>query len=336
MKHIEISPKDLIFTRWSEFESFSDLEQTSDRAYWKKLPPIVVLKHPKKEAYLIYNGNHRAMVAKSKGLKVKAFLVETEEDLSKIPLNESMYYAHPEYYQKYDTAVERLIQKNEIFQKIQNDKMAENRHLPETAVLLQTKAHTVIRDSIGLLEENACKKILDLSCGIGENMVFLSKKGFMVYGLDTSDIRLSIVKNKIRKHNLVGAHVKKGNMRQILFNDSEFDAVIASAGIFQQTMEQAKKTIIEANRVLRKDGLFILQVLSKNVPNYGKGIMVEKDTFISFDSLRGNVPCHYFSKEEIEKELAPLFKVIKIYPEYTHKGQVKDVPMKWNIISKKE
>ena len=64
--------------------------------------------------------------------------------------------------------------------------------------------------------------------------------------------------------------------------------------------------------------------------------MVEKDTFINFDSVQGNAPCHYFSKEEIEKELAPLFKVIKIYPEYKHKNQANDMPIKWNIIAKKE
>ena len=254
MKEIEINPKDLIFTRWSEFESFSDLEQMPTQEYWEKVPPIIVLKHPEKEAYLIYNGNHRAMVAKRKGINVKALLVETEEDLPRIPLDESMYYAYPEYYQKYGTAVERLIQKSEVFKKLQDDKIAENQYLPETALLLQTEIHPVIKDSICLLEENACKKLLDLSCGTGENIVFLSKKGFRAHGLETSDIRLSIAKNKIKKHNLVGSQVKKGNMRKVPFKDCEFDAAIVSSGIYQQTMEQIKKTITEANRVLSKKG----------------------------------------------------------------------------------
>ncbi len=331
MKKIKIKPEDLIFTRWSEFESFSSLEKVPTATYWKKVSPIIVLKHPQKKAYLIYNGNHRALIAKKKKLKVKALLVESEEDLSKIPPEESIYESSPEHYQNYDTAIKRLIQKSEIFYKKQKSKPKDN-----MKARLQTKVIPLVKDNVNLLKESGCKKLLELNFRTGTNLVYLSEKGFRVYGIDTSDEMLHIAKNTIKQNHLKGTQVKKGNMRNIPFKDNEFDAVIASNGIFNQTIEQIKKAIKETHRVLKKDGLFFFNVLTKEFPDYGKGILVEKDTFIDSDNSNGSIPKHYFSKEEIKKELTPLFKILKIYPEYSYQGQTKTVPMEWNIIAKKE
>jgi len=330
MKAIEVKPKDLVFTRWSEFESFSSLEQVPKSEYWKVVPPIIVLKHPQKKAYLIYNGNHRAMVAKNKKLKVRALLVESEEDLPRIPPEESMYESAPEHYQKYDAAIKRLIQKSEVFCK----KQTNSKDSPEAEHHI--KIMPFIKNNVSLLKKNGCKKVLELSLGTGINSIYLSKKGFMVYGIDSSGTMIHIAQNLINQNSIKDLVIKKGNMRNIPFKDNEFCAVIASSGLSNQTMDQAKKTVKETHRVLRKDGLFIFNVLAKSFPGYGEGILVEKDTFIDSRSSDGGMPRHYFSKEEIEQEIAPQFKMLKSYPDYSYNGQIKSSPMKWNIVAKKE
>lgn len=119
MRQIKIKTKDLIFTRITKIneKTISELRGLPRTQYWDKLPAIVVLKHPAKKAYLIYNGNHRAFVAKTKNLKANALLVETEKDLSKIPPSETMFYSYPKYYRKLETAIKRLIQKSKICRK---------------------------------------------------------------------------------------------------------------------------------------------------------------------------------------------------------------------------
>lgn len=94
-------------------------------------------------------------------------------------------------------------------------------------------------------------KCLDLGCGIGQYSKQLIKYGYDVISSDISDIAL----NKVKSFN---ENVVKLDMRDKLpFPDNEFDLVFANLSIHYFSDEDTRKLMLEINRILKEDGLFI-------------------------------------------------------------------------------
>jgi ubiquinone/menaquinone biosynthesis C-methylase UbiE len=105
-------------------------------------------------------------------------------------------------------------------------------------------------------------KILDLCCGYGRHTYSLSKTGdYKITGVDLSDDYLKIAK---RKFSTPDIDYFKGDMRNLSFEDC-FDAVInlfTSFGFFENDDEN-EKVLKEVNKVLKKNGLFLLDYENK-------------------------------------------------------------------------
>jgi len=105
-------------------------------------------------------------------------------------------------------------------------------------------------------------KILDLCCGYGRHTYSLSKAGdYKMTGVDLSDDYLKIAKSKFSASNI---DYFKGDMRNLSFEDC-FDAVInlfTSFGFFDSDDEN-EKVLKEINKVLKKNGLFLLDYENK-------------------------------------------------------------------------
>jgi len=63
-------------------DSFTYLINAIYQGRWDELEPIVVMKHPRDEAYVILDGNHRVALAKRYNLPLKAYLIENQSDLN--------------------------------------------------------------------------------------------------------------------------------------------------------------------------------------------------------------------------------------------------------------
>ncbi len=105
-------------------------------------------------------------------------------------------------------------------------------------------------------------KILDLCCGYGRHTYSLSKAGdYKMTGVDLSDDYLKMAKSKFSAPNI---DYFKGDMRNLSFEDC-FDAVInlfTSFGFFDSDDEN-EKVLKEVNKVLKKNGLFLLDYENK-------------------------------------------------------------------------
>lgn len=119
MKNISLDPAQLIFTRKTKLNTrvLDALYSLPRKDFRKRIRPIVVLKHPKKGRYLVYNGNHRGLVAKARKIKVNAILVKTDEDLANLPCSESMFDSCAKHYRVLNAARARLLKKSELFKK---------------------------------------------------------------------------------------------------------------------------------------------------------------------------------------------------------------------------
>ncbi|TET58632.1 class I SAM-dependent methyltransferase [Candidatus Bathyarchaeota archaeon] len=107
--------------------------------------------------------------------------------------------------------------------------------------------------------------VLDLCCGTGRHSILLTGQGWDMVGLDMSanllrKARHSMDENKIR------FPLVRGDMRQLPFKSKVFSAVVnmfTSFG-YLPSEEEDMKCLEEITRVLRQDGLFLLDVVNKN------------------------------------------------------------------------
>lgn len=108
---------------------------------------------------------------------------------------------------------------------------------------------------------NESKKILDMGCGEGTRLAMLYKnsktQGKQLIGVDASEIAVKLAKEKYPK-----MHFLTGNLQRLPFKEGEFD-LLYSAYVFEHLINP-EQVLIEAKRVLEKDG--ILMIIA---PNFG-------------------------------------------------------------------
>jgi len=115
---------------------------------------------------------------------------------------------------------------------------------------------------VEVLKLNSSSRLLELCCGFGRHAFEISKlANCQIVGLDLSDDFLSMAKENYSSPNI---QYFKGDMRHIQLND-HFDAVtnlFTSFGFFE-CEEDNEKVIIEVNRILKENGLFLLDYENK-------------------------------------------------------------------------
>lgn len=97
------------------------------------------------------------------------------------------------------------------------------------------------------------KKILDMGCGDGEDLIFYKSKGAIVYGLDASKELINLAKQRLPNVNLEICSFENTPYKNIFFD------IVASKYAFQHSyeMEPIYKEVV---RILKKKGLFIFLV----------------------------------------------------------------------------
>jgi SAM-dependent methyltransferase len=102
--------------------------------------------------------------------------------------------------------------------------------------------------------------VLDLACGTGRHTIPLRNQGYTIVGLDASAKLLRLGKQRDG-----GAMLVCGDMRFLPFTEAAFSTVISmdtSVG-YLPTNEEDVEGIAEVRRVLRRDGVFIIDVFNR-------------------------------------------------------------------------
>lgn len=134
-------------------------------------------------------------------------------------------------------------------------------------------------------------KILDLGCGMGATISYLyNKYNIKAVGIDPSEKLLSIA-----RENCDFADFVKGFGDVLPFEDERFDCVIAECTL--SLMKDLNATIQEVNRVLTKNGWFVVtDVYSKN-----PSALQELESY-SFQSCMRGLHDLNLLQQKIEKE----------------------------------
>lgn len=138
------------------------------------------------------------------------------------------------------------------------DELNENNSKPVNALLEKIlKAHHVA-------------SVLDLTCGTGSQVFWLSSAGFEVIGSDISLSMLKIAKQKAKLNNLK-IKFTQGDCRTV--HAGSFDAVITIFNaIGHLTREDFKLTLKNINRNLNPGGLYIFDIFNLDYLKTGNNI----------------------------------------------------------------
>lgn len=187
-------------------------------------------------------------------------------------------------------------------------------------------------------------RIVEAGCGLGRYVVYLSKMGFDIEGVEISGDTVDVIKRR-----LPDLKVIQGNISRLPYADNSISGVI-SLGVVEHFIDGPELPLREMNRVLKPDCFAIITVPSLNyirMLKYKSGYYALKVRLKQIDFIRrlfgkellhkkviGNRKYKYmpyivsgeffeylFAKEEFEGELVKVgFKIIESVPIATMDG----------------
>jgi len=170
---------------------------------------------------------------------------------------------------------------------------------------LLTNVIPLVKESVNILKDRKANKVLDLCFGTGRHTIFLVKHGFEVHGIDISEEAKRITEQACPEANL-----QVGDIHNLPYANSEFDAIIAVHCLHHNTRSGLTKCIDELSRVLKKNGILVMTLVSTKDSRYGKGNEIEPNTFKNPTDLHeSDVPHHYSDEKEVD-EILTNFKII--------------------------
>ena len=157
-------------------------------------------------------------------------------------------------------------------------------------------------------ESGSIRRVLDIGCGIGRHVCHLAQHGFEVYASDHSESAIRTCQEWLQSQTL-SAEVWCGEMEEIPYPNSTFDACIAFNSIYHGTFGRLEGVIKILHGKLRTGGECLVTLPSRENRMYGRGEYLGPNTYLSpgmYDQLfshdgeRG-VPHHFCSREEVER-----------------------------------
>ncbi|MGV8086934.1 MAG: methyltransferase domain-containing protein [Candidatus Woesearchaeota archaeon] len=114
-----------------------------------------------------------------------------------------------------------------------------------------------------IFSKNKINTVLDLGCGAGRNLFFLTKTGFTTYGMDYAPEGVKLLKSKLKSLKLKSDVIQGSFYDPLPYSDSMFDAVISVQSLQHGTEKKILAAITEISRVLKPNGLIFITLAGR-------------------------------------------------------------------------
>lgn len=132
---------------------------------------------------------------------------------------------------------------------------------------IQKERYLVHPYILSLLKELDCqgKRVLEVGCGVGSDLVYLAERGALVTGIDLSPKSITLAKKHCRCFGMK-AKLLCADAERLPFRDNSFD-IVYSMGVLHHT-PMIQKAISEIYRVLNPGSEAIVMLYHKNFFTY--------------------------------------------------------------------
>ncbi len=174
---------------------------------------------------------------------------------------------------------------------------------------------------VDLFRNHNVVKILDLGCGTGRHLVFLSRMGFEMYGFDASPRALSLAQQWLDEEGLT-ADIRTHRMEEPFpYEGGFFDAVISIQVIHHNLMTDILTTVREVERVIRPGGVLFVSVPVMQIGPVEREHdwdlqEVEEGTYMPHKGPESGIPHHYFTPMELTSVFRA-FDLLELYIDET-------------------
>ena len=155
------------------------------------------------------------------------------------------------------------------------------------------------------VENRKSIKILDFGCGQGAHTWYLSREGFDAYAFDGSESAVRKAEERLTREGL-NAHFSVMDGSSLEYESELFDAVIDSACIYANKIDDIKKMYLEVYRVLKPGGKLFTTAFGEKLEGCKSGKEIEKGTFIDIQEgvLKNRGTTHIYTRDELEDVLS--------------------------------
>lgn len=127
-------------------------------------------------------------------------------------------------------------------------------------------------------------KLLEIGCGVGNNLIPLAEMGFECYGIDVSKIAVEETQERAQKRGLK-IEVFVSDVCEIKFPNEYFDFIVDRSVLTCTDSNTISKAVSEVFRTLRENGFFVaFDWFGVNHPDLNFGREISQNTFGHFTS----------------------------------------------------
>jgi ubiquinone/menaquinone biosynthesis C-methylase UbiE len=113
---------------------------------------------------------------------------------------------------------------------------------------------------VSLFQQHRVKKVLDIGCGAGRHVVYLSGNGFQVFGLDSSDKAIKMTREVLKETKQNAELITASMYEKLPYTDNYFDAIICTKALNHNTLNNIRCAVSEMERILNPGGTIFIVV----------------------------------------------------------------------------
>jgi len=148
-------------------------------------------------------------------------------------------------------------------------------------------------------------QVLELGCGVGNNLWGLAREGCIVTGIDWSSAALEYAQTRFKTEGLTGQFLQFClGLKPFPLPDGHFDLVIDRGALCYLNYEETKFTISEVSRVLTDGGRFLFTPFSKECTGFDPGRTDASGLTHDIPGpLGGSTPTSFYDLQQIAEVL---------------------------------
>jgi SAM-dependent methyltransferase len=186
-----------------------------------------------------------------------------------------------------------------------------------------------------MMKDRRVQKVLDLGCGPGRHVVYLSRQGFEVHGLDISPAGVERCRKELEQHQLQ-ATVQVADMLSIPYPDAYFDWVLSVQVIYHTTAATLKQAIQHVRSKLTPGGFFYVTFPPLDNIGADSGQEIEPRTYLKEEDGEPLLH-HYVTPEEIDELMAGFTTLEKRLDPRESRDQSGQITrrLRWNVLAQR-